>query len=87
MDSRPIASHVAAGALDIGYEAADPAHREPVRLAREPLPANFSGRVDPEDAYRWLFHLFAALAAIVTLGMCAAFVIENWHALELLINT
>lgn len=46
-----------------------------------------AGRVAPEDAYRWLFRFLAALAAIVTLGMCAAFVIENWHALELLITT
>ena len=41
MDSRQIAAHIAAGELDVGYEAADPAHREPVRVAREPLPVSF----------------------------------------------
>jgi hypothetical protein len=40
-DLRQIAAHIAAGELDVGYEAADPARREPVRVAREPLPVSF----------------------------------------------
>lgn len=50
MDSRQIAAHIAAGELPfpIGYESADPAHREPVRVAREPLPVSFAGR-EPFD--------------------------------------
>jgi hypothetical protein len=43
MDSRQIAAHIAAGELDVGYESADPAHREPVRMAREPLQVSFAG--------------------------------------------
>lgn len=48
VDSRQIAAHIAAGELVIGYESADPAHREPVRVAREPLPVTFAGR-EPFD--------------------------------------
>lgn len=50
MDSRQLAAHFAAGELSspIGYESADPAHREPVRVAREPLPVSFAGR-EPFD--------------------------------------
>lgn len=43
VDSRQIAAHIAAGEMDVGYEAADPARREPVRVAREPLQVNFAG--------------------------------------------
>lgn len=47
-DSRQIAAHIAAGEVTIGYEAADPAHREPVRVALEPLPVSFAGS-EPTD--------------------------------------
>lgn len=55
MDSRQIAAHYAAGELDVGYEAADPARREPVRVAREPLPVSFAGRepIDWTAVTRW----------------------------------
>jgi hypothetical protein len=55
MDSRQIAAHIAAGELDVGYESADPAHREPVRMAREPLPVSFAGRepIDWTAVTRW----------------------------------
>lgn len=49
VDSRQIASHIAAGELDVGYESADPAHREPVRVAGEPLPISFAGN----EPFNW----------------------------------
>lgn len=49
VDSRQIAAHIAAGEFPIGYEAADPAHREPVRVAGEPLPISFAGN----EPFNW----------------------------------
>ena len=49
MDSRQLAAHFAAGEFPIGYESADPAHREPVRVAGEPLPISFAGN----EPFNW----------------------------------
>ena len=85
MSAAQIAAHARAGDFAIGYESADPATREPVKVALEPLPLQFVGPEPSEPT--WPFVLVTAVVACVTLGLIAAYLMTNWHALELLINT
>jgi len=66
MSAAQIAAHARAGEFAIGYESADPASREPVKVALEPLPLQFVGN-EPTDwpaIARW--SAVAALCALWT---------------------
>jgi len=85
MSAAQIAAHARAGEFAMGDASADPAHRAPVQVAPEPLPVSFAGPEPSEPT--WPFVLVTAVVACVTLGLIAAYLMTNWHALELLINT
>ena len=79
MSAAQIAAHARAGEFAMGYESADPAGREPVKVALEPLPLQFVGPEPSEST--WPFVLVTALVACVTLGLVAAYLLTHWNTL------